>query len=64
MKDLFPFVQKSLDVIVLELELVQVGDVQEVEVFFTLLEPLKEEDKYLPSFELSAVPVNPFFFHN
>ena len=42
MKNFFPFVQKSFNVIILEFELVQVSDVQEIKILFTFLKPLEE----------------------
>ncbi len=63
-EDLLPFGEKSLDVIILKLELVQVSNVQEVEVFLALLKPLEKEDKYLSSFKLCPMLVHPFFFEN
>ncbi len=63
-EDLLPFVEKSFDIIILELELVQVRNVQEVEVFLALLEPLEKEDKYLSSFKLRSMLVHQFFFKN
>ncbi len=64
MKDLFPFVQESFNIVILELKLVQVGNVQEVKILLTLLKPLEEKDKYLSSLELRTVPVHPFLFQN
>ena len=64
MKDFFPFVKKSINIIVFELELVQVSNIQEVKILLALLKPLEEEDKYLSSFELRTVPVHPFLFHD
>jgi len=48
-ENFFPLVQKSFDIIVFELDLIEMGDIQEVRIFFTFLKPSKENDKYLSS---------------
>ena len=63
-EDLLPFVEKSFNIIILELELVQVSNVQEVKVLLALLKPLEKEDKYLSSFKLRSMLVHPFLFKN
>ncbi len=64
MEDLFPFVKKSFNIIILELEPVQVSNIQEVKILLALLKPLEEEDKYLSSFELRTVLVHSFLFQD
>ena len=63
MKDPFPLIQKSFDVIVLKLDLVEVSDVQEICIFLAFLKPSKEQYKYLSSLELRTMGVCPFLFH-
>ena len=61
--DFFPLIKKRFDVIVLKLELVEMSDVQEINIFFAFLKPSEEQDKYLSSLELRTMVVNPLFFH-
>ncbi len=63
MKDLFPLIQKSFDIVILKLDLVEVSDVQEICIFLAFLKPPKEQYKYLSSLELRTMVVCPFFFH-
>ncbi len=62
MKDLFPLIQKSFDIVVLKLDLVEISDVQEICIFLTFLKPSKEQYKYLSSLELRTMVVCPFVF--
>ena len=49
-EDFIPLIQKSFDVVVFELNLVEMGDIQKIRIFFIFLKPSKENDKYLSSF--------------
>ena len=62
MKDLFPLIQKSFDIIILKLDLVEVSDVQEICIFLAFPEPSKEQYKYLSSLELRTMVVCPLLF--
>ncbi len=64
MEDFLSLVEKRLDIIILELELVQVSNVQEIVIFLTLLKPLEEQDKYPSSFKLGSMLVHPFLLKN
>ena len=62
MKDLFPFIKESFDIIILKLDLVEVSDVQKICIFLAFLKPSKEQYKYLSSLELHTMVVCPFVF--
>jgi hypothetical protein len=62
MKDLFPLIQKSFDIVILKLDLVEVSDVQEICIFLAFLKPSKEQYKYLSSLELRTMVACQFFF--